>query len=69
MGFDLRQCRHVAGGNISKENDHLCYGRWVVKERIPIPAPQVIEALGKTWYALSRERKKRARQISAGRPG
>ena len=44
-----------------------CYGRWAVKNRIPIPAPQVIEALGKTWYALSRERKKRARQISAGR--
>lgn len=45
-----------------------CYGRWAVKERIPIPAPQVIEALGKTWYALSAERKKRARKISAGGP-
>lgn len=46
-----------------------CYGRWAVKERIPIPAPRVIEALGRIWYALSRERKKRARQISAGGPG
>jgi N-carbamoylputrescine amidase len=45
-----------------------CYGRWAVKNRIPIPAPQVIEALGKTWYALSGERKKRARQISAAGP-
>jgi predicted amidohydrolase len=45
-----------------------CYGRWAVKERIPIPAPQVIEALGKTWYALSAQRKKRARKISAGGP-
>jgi hypothetical protein len=43
-----------------------CYGRWAVKERIPIMAPQVIEALGKTWYALSLERKKRARRISRG---
>jgi N-carbamoylputrescine amidase len=45
-----------------------CYGRWAVKNRIPIPAPQVIEALGKTWYSLSGERKKRARQISAAGP-
>ena len=45
-----------------------CYGRWAVKQRIPIPAPQVIEAFGKTWYALSTDRKRRARQISAGRP-
>jgi len=42
-----------------------CYGRWAVKNRIPIPAPQAIEAVGKTWYSLSGERKKRARQISA----
>jgi N-carbamoylputrescine amidase len=42
-----------------------CYGRWAVKNRIPIPAPQVIEALGKTWYALSRERKRCARRISS----
>ncbi len=41
-----------------------CYGRWAVKERIPVPAPQLIEALGKAWYALSRERKRRARRIS-----
>jgi N-carbamoylputrescine amidase len=45
-----------------------CYGRWAVKNRIPIPAPQVIEALGKTWYALSGERKKRAGRISAAGP-
>jgi len=45
-----------------------CYGRWAVKNRIPIPAPQVIEALGKTWYALSGERKKQARRISAAGP-
>ncbi len=43
-----------------------CYGRWAVKNRIPIPAPQLIEAVGKTWYALSGKRKKRAREISAG---
>ena len=45
-----------------------CYGRWAVKNRIPIPVPQVIEAVGKTWYALSADRRKWARQISAGYP-
>ena len=44
-----------------------CYGRWAVKDRIPIPAPQVIEALGKAWYALSAERRRKARRVSSGR--
>lgn len=42
-----------------------CYGRWAVKNRVPIPVPQAIEAVGKTWYALSSERKRRAQAISA----
>jgi N-carbamoylputrescine amidase len=42
-----------------------CYGRWAVKDRIPIMMPQAIEAFGKTWYTLSSERKRRARRFSA----
>jgi hypothetical protein len=43
-----------------------CYGRWAVKDRIPIMVPQLIEAVGKTWYTLSQERKKRALKLSSG---
>jgi N-carbamoylputrescine amidase len=42
-----------------------CYGRWAVKERIPVMLPQAIEAMGTAWYSLSLERKRRARRISS----
>jgi len=42
-----------------------CYGRWAVKQRIPVMLPQAIEALGTAWYSLSSERKRRARRISS----
>jgi N-carbamoylputrescine amidase len=42
-----------------------CYGRWAVKQRIPVMFPQAIEALETAWYSLSSERKRRARRISS----
>jgi len=41
-----------------------CFGRWAMKDRMPLALPRVIEALGKVSYSFNSERKRRARQIS-----
>jgi len=42
-----------------------CYGRWAIELPWFADAIRVVEAAGAAWYRLSRERKRRARQISA----
>lgn len=42
-----------------------CYGRWALEGPWFRNAVMVIEALGRLWYTLSSERKKRARLISS----
>jgi N-carbamoylputrescine amidase len=44
-----------------------CYGRWALEGPWFRNAVMVIEALGRLWYTLSSERKKRARLISSPR--
>jgi len=43
----------------------LCYGRWSMKMPWVMNQFRVIEAIGRTWYRFSGERKRRAREISS----
>lgn len=42
-----------------------CYGRWSMKMPWVMNQFRLIEAMGSTWYRLSGERKRRAREISS----
>lgn len=41
-----------------------CHGRWSMKEPLALNAFRLMEAAGRAWYALSRERRRRAAEIS-----